>query len=357
MVSFLHTADLHLRKDRQERLEVVEHLVNVAKTNGSHILMCGDLFDGVSDANALRASVRSIQERLSPQKILLIPGNHDCDAYGDNMDYGENIIILNRKPFSELEFEGLRIVGVPFQHSTGLQNILDEGGFPPSDILLLHGTLFLKEYPRLHLEVSERKEEYFPIYAHEISSLRTRYLALGHIHSDFFSERIDGTLVCYPGSPLPVTISEIGRRSCARLSFEGGQITVERLYVDVLPYIDRLEFSLFIGKELEGQAELRRLLKSRSNPQAKMVVELKGYIGLSEYDMNDIVQGLLLEFSQEYAELHINNRTVSYKSLVEGNPLVREFVKRLEGSDEDAAVKQKSLELALQVFDELLRRG
>jgi len=357
MAQFIHTADLHLRKDRQERLLVFEYLVKLAKENNAHLLICGDLFDSDSDANALRASVRSIQENLSPQKAFLIPGNHDSGSYDESFDYGENIIIMNQKPFSSLQIDGVRVLGIPFAHSTKMGDILEEGGVPFSDVILAHGTLFWETHPQLYIEITERKEDYFPIYVHEVSLLKTRYLAMGHAHSEFFNERINGTVVCYPGSPLPVTISEMGRRYCAKVTVEDDRIAVERVPIDVLPYIDRLEFSVLIGNELNGQAELRRILKERASLQSKMVVELKGYIGISEHDMNDIVQGLLIEFASEYAELHINNRTTSYRHLIENNPLIREFTRRLETSSEDASVKQRALELVLQVFDELSRRG
>ena len=357
MPVFIHTADLHLRKDRPERLKVFEHLIETAREKEADVLLSGDLFDSVFDANALRSDVRALQERLSPRKIFLIPGNHDAEAFDETMDYGENIVVLKEKPFTFINIGGLRIVGLPFQHSTKLSAILAEANLLPSDILLAHGTLFSREHPDLFLEVSDRKEEYFPIYSYEIEQLKTRYLALGHIHNSFFLKEVGRTTVCYPGSPLAVTNSETGRRHYAEVSIDGGEVVVEKKPIDVLPYIERETFFMFIGGEMAQQAELRRILKEKAHPQAKMFVDVKGYIGISEHDMNDIRKGLEIELAPLYAELRISNRTTSYKRLIESNNLVREFVRHLEDAEEEPEVKQRALELSLQAFDILSRRS
>lgn len=356
MPLFIHSADIHLRKDRPDRIEVFKHFVEEARKKSADILLCGDLFDTVSDANALRAEIRTIQKDLAPQRMFLIPGNHDAEAYDESLDYGENIVVLRDKPFSFFETDGLRIVGLPFQHSVKLSEILSENIIPPSDILLAHATLFMYGHPELYLEVAEKKEEYFPIHTSDVFRLKTRYLALGHIHGGFFLKEIEGTTLCYPGSPLPVDASETGKRFYAEVDFQERKASVRSVPIDILPYIEKETFFMFIGNEIGGQVELRRILKERAHRQAKMFVDVKGYVGIPEYEMNEMIKTLNMELAPEYAELHISNKTTSYRHLLESNPLVREFVRRLDAAEEEPDVKRRALELALQAFDTLSKR-
>ncbi|MHC1636382.1 MAG: metallophosphoesterase [Candidatus Methanospirareceae archaeon] len=56
-------------------------------------VISGDLFDKGIDAEILRPKIREIFSN-NGFKIILIPGNHDSEAYKSGMYFGEDTIVL-----------------------------------------------------------------------------------------------------------------------------------------------------------------------------------------------------------------------------------------------------------------------
>ena len=78
-MKILHTADIHLRGDKDERWEALQKLIENGKENKVSIFaICGDLFDKDVDAESLRPKIRELFSNTG-FKVLIIPGNHDKD--------------------------------------------------------------------------------------------------------------------------------------------------------------------------------------------------------------------------------------------------------------------------------------
>ena len=70
--------------------------------------------------------------------------------------------------------------------------------------------------------------------------------------------------------------------------------------------------------------------------------------------MNDRLGALREKFSRHYAKLVLRNETVSYRSLIDERPLVRDYMAHLaamEGLDEETMAR--ALELGLHAFDKV----
>ena len=91
-MKFLHTADIHLKKNDQKRLQIFKWLIEKADQKKiDYFIIAGDLFDSDTDATELRPSLKKIFDRAKTQ-FLVIPGNHDTGSFGEEYDYGQNVI-------------------------------------------------------------------------------------------------------------------------------------------------------------------------------------------------------------------------------------------------------------------------
>src|SRR5262249_60580272 len=79
------------------------------------LIIAGDLFDRGSDAVGERAWVRELVESIAPRPVVLIPGNHDSDAFGAGTDFGANAVVLAEAPYSRAVVCGIDLIGLPYQ--------------------------------------------------------------------------------------------------------------------------------------------------------------------------------------------------------------------------------------------------
>ncbi|MBO4556442.1 MAG: metallophosphoesterase, partial [Elusimicrobiales bacterium] len=84
MPKILHVADLHLKKDGEDReygLSVLREIIDIAVNKQiTHILICGDLFDSFSDFadTVLQEDVKNCFEKLPAGcNAYYITGNHE----------------------------------------------------------------------------------------------------------------------------------------------------------------------------------------------------------------------------------------------------------------------------------------
>ena len=93
MISFLHTADVHIGKPygrfprdvalrlSQERISVLDRCVDQARTHSvNHILVAGDLFDSPSPDESLVLQALEVVSETPSITWWVIPGNHDPAA-------------------------------------------------------------------------------------------------------------------------------------------------------------------------------------------------------------------------------------------------------------------------------------
>ena len=108
-MKILHTADIHLREYGDERWKTLQRLIEIGKKEKIELfVISGDLFDKDIDAEILRPKIREIFSN-NGFKIILIPGNHDSEAYKSGMYFGEDTTVLTdlNEPF---EYKDLTIL-------------------------------------------------------------------------------------------------------------------------------------------------------------------------------------------------------------------------------------------------------
>jgi DNA repair exonuclease SbcCD nuclease subunit len=238
-MKILHTADLHLRSENDERWAALTAVVDIGKKQKVDVLViAGDLFDSALAAGRLYDRLRPVFSDTG-FPILILPGNHDHDSYPTGIFLGDGVSVLSslRDP---IEIGGVRFWGLPFvpreQHGVlALLHSIRELVTPEKpNILLYHGELTDKIFERSDLG-DEGAERYMPARLSHFADFNFAYVLSGHFHTSFDIFRFgDGGYFVYPGSPVSITKRETGQRAVNL--FEVGK-TPARLALDTAHYV------------------------------------------------------------------------------------------------------------------------
>lgn len=361
MTRLLHTGDLHLADGKPERWRALDALLEAARDREADVLLvAGDLLDRGEDHRALRARIRERLEE-APCPVLLLPGNHDLEAYAAGQDWGGPVRLLLSTPVHELEVAGLRVLGVPFPRERSsfarvrrhVEERLD--AIAGSAVLALHGTLVDAAAPRIQTEsqADEPDDPYFPVRTGEIAGLEVDYVALGHYHRSEVREA-GGVTVAYAGAPAPVGAHALGPRTALLVEVEDGTARTEAVRLPV-PWKDEVHRWLTPFEEAEELDALERELRERADPDCTLTVELDGVLaGLDEEELRRRTEALADELADGYAGLRFERRGVGLDPA--RADLFDEFRRRLEawedeeGRPPDEDVRRRALELGARAL-------
>ncbi len=366
-VLWLLTSDVHLRPDRPERRHALARVFATAADRGAHaIAIAGDLFDRTRDAVEERAFVRELVEAAAPRPVVLVPGNHDVDAYGEAADFGANAVVLSRHPFDRATVCGIDVVGLPYQHGrTVAQCLAGLDGDTGSSILVGHATIV----DGAAAFAGEGEEgAYMPASAADLLR-RFAWSALGHVHGGQDLVRGAGTrLVSYAGSPVATSRKETGPRRVLLAEIEPGRgvVSHETPELDV-PYWERVEEACAPGGEDEAILRLARRAAAVDDPRARVIARLSGVSMVGETELRARATAALSSAAREahasrarpsvddvpVLELH----AASFDSLAR-TPIVAEFVERVtrraREAGDDPRLLGDALRLGLGAFLESL---
>ncbi len=330
MTKILHTADIHLKEYQDERWKALQKLIDIGKKKQVAILtICGDLFDKDTDAESLRPQIRELFSNTG-FKILIIPGNHD--SYKKGMYFGEDVSILGTLPFEQIEYDDVRVVGLPFEPIRGeklLKRIRTLGEKLISDkknILLCHGELLNAFFSRSDFG-SEGGGRYMPFKLSYFEGLNIDYVLAGHFHSKFDIRQLEtGGYFIYPGSPVSITRSETGQRKVN--IFEIGEPPKE-YPVDTF-HFEEVNIELDPFKDENPLQFLEQRFKTLHS-QARVILNLSGYINSERMQISE--EGLVAmvkEISKEKCvEPHYEFKDASR---ILNDPLFENFANRVKES-------------------------
>ncbi len=359
MAVLLHTADLHLAADRPERWDALDALAaTAADREVDALLVAGDLLDRGEDHAALRSRIREALDAV-PCPVVLLPGNHDREAYAPGQDWGGDTHLLLAEPVHATRVAGVRIVGVPFPAEPSSfarlrERVREEVAGDDPTILMLHGTLIDARDPHIQAESqkAEPEDPYFPIRTGELAGLGAAYVALGHYHQHDL-RREGGVPVAYAGSPTPMGARALGPRSAVLVRVEDGGAEAERVRLPV-PYRDRIQRWLTPFEEEAELDELAEELRERADAACTLEVKLDGILaGISEVQLRERTEAMASELGDDYAGLAFHRDSVGLDPA--RADLFREFRRRLaawEGEDgpPDEELRHRALEIAAQAL-------
>lgn len=336
-MKLLHTADLHLSKDDPDRLAILGWIIEAGNTRDvDQIIIAGDLFDSDADASILRPEVRGVFE-TARATILLVPGNHDAHSYGPDHDYGANVIQATDTPFSVHVISDLRIAAMPFQErpfSECAQGLPDD-----IDILIVHGTLYDPSF--IFSVIDDIETKYMPIFPGNLQN-RSRYVALGHLHSNYTAVDYSGTRAVYPGSPIALDTKCTTPRACALVTIDAHEIDVRRLEVDAAPYWERKDFFVFPGNEDTVLEQIRRFLQDIDPQRIQPCITVRGYCGRGDKDYQRALDTIVDHFKPAFKHFMFESRFESWAKLME-HRMVQTFIQRTEHLEEPVRMKLYSI--------------
>lgn len=340
MTAVLHTADVHLREDAPERLEALRSVLELAERLEAEVLTIGgDLFDRPRDVEELRGMLRGELFSDRPFDILLIPGNHDVDAFRRDIHFGESCITLLDTPYEhhELEEHDLRITGVPYTEEPVeevLLSLAEREPFDGIEALLLHCTFdigFQTGEPG-----DEEEARYFPVTADQLSELGFDCYLAGHFHNHSRKHLERGTFV-YPGTPASTSTTETNQRRVVELDPDG-DIGFHPL--DTFHYASTT-FSVLPGSEEETFERIRRWVDEHVHEQTEATVTVEGFHSLDEKAFHRQVR-------EAGGDVEVSDTHASEVSRVQAHPIYKRFEERLKEHDlppeEKDAVRRRMLE-------------
>lgn len=286
-MKILHTADLHLIGVHDNRWRTLTELLRIGKAQSVDLcIICGDLFDRSIDSERLRPQIRELFSG-NGFRILILPGNHDQNAYREGLFFGDDAYIVDdwKTPF---EIGDVSVWGVPFEKLSGTETIERIRGISSSltsthtNILLLHGELLDSFFQRTDFG-DEGQERYMPVRLSYFENTGFDYVLAGHFHRSFDIRSLhDGGSFVYPGSPVSITKRETGRRRINLFS-TGGEPC--EFLLDTPHYESvRFDFDPF------GSSDPFDALKQKLDavhPSAKILLEVGGYIDSSRLSMSE----------------------------------------------------------------------
>jgi DNA repair exonuclease SbcCD nuclease subunit len=358
MVRILHTADVHLTPDADERQAALETILSQADaSNVDAVTIGGDLFDSEGAAEQLRETLRGLfSDRDYP--ILTIPGNHDIDAFRSNLFFGESFVPATETPFDCFEVGDARITYLPYTPQATddlLIALQDRPPFDGPELLLLHCSL---EAPIQGGVGDEGSQRYFPVSKAALAELDFDYYLAGHYHSQHRTELSNGGTFVYPGTPASVTRKETGRRTCVLID-TGSSPTVRLRELDSFHY-DTLSLRVTPGEEDAVLTELHEQVDRWDGRNVAPEVTIDGFTRMDEASFDAAVR-------ERSGDVAVDNRTRTVEQILT-HPLFEAFQERLEKRTELHAVEERTdydtdqfqddvWEATLSVFAELASEG
>ena len=346
-MKILHTADLHLREYEDDRWKTLQKLIETGKKEKVEIfVISGDLFDKGANAENLRPKIRNIFSH-NGFKIVLIPGNHDCNSYKSGMFFGEDTTILNDldTPF---EFKDIRIWGMPFETIEGknilikLHSLANKLTPDKKNILLYHGELLDAFFSRRDFG-DEGEERYMPAKLSYFKDLNIDYVLAGHFHSKFDMWKLEnGGYFVYPGSPISITKREKGMRKVN--IFEVGKPPEEQLLNT--PYFEEvvIEFNPYENKK---PLEIVKAIINKIQPEARIILIVKGYVNSKEIEVSE--SEIVSQIKEVIDEKCIEER-YEFKDIqtILEDDLFKKFIGKLRESDYQEEKKKSIQEIAIK---------
>lgn len=347
-MKILHTADLHLTENKPFTLDALKTILKKAEElEVDYLTIGGDLFDSNEDANSLRPKLRNLFSNL-PFDIYAIPGNHDNEAYANNLNFGSNFFVITDEPCSVIRLsDDINLCALPYtpKPSSKLLGQLKESvERNKTNILLLHCSLDIGYSGE---DIGEEEEiNYFPISSSVLSDLGYDYIIAGHFHSELIIKKLgDNTVFVYPGSPCSLTSKEIGKRAVALLDLEKKEINDHLL--DTF-FINKLKLMVYPNTTEEKLQLIDSFIKEHERENCELIIEIKGFGEMSETEFVSLIEEKIpdkISLTNEYRDI----------STILDNFIFQKFQDLLEESDyEDKASVEN---FVIEVFSDLIARG
>ncbi|MFM1653695.1 exonuclease SbcCD subunit D [Brevibacillus sp. B_LB10_24] len=370
MISFIHTADVHLdaplislsavyeqrQYDFRQTMQRVRDLV--IEKQADFWLIAGDLLEYHGGTRATALFLQELFASVEPAVVCIAPGNHDPWMAGSfylTLEWPANVVIFTPE-WGVYEFpeKSCVIYGWGFPHAHVHDSPLADfpGKLPDyrHHIMLLHGSVQTGTEPEHH--------PYAPLPLAALAETGMDYVALGHIHKPIqYSHPVrGGVFAAYPGTPEGLTAKETGERSVLYGQCKGsGEFQLEPIPVQTRQ-IRRLELELGGAETTEKLIQRVEEQLREHSPADLLYVELTGERAAH---LNPPLE-LLYERCKSFFYIHFEDRTwpdVDEEKLIAEGSLLGRWLRQLRDLEADSEDGRKREIVQLARREALKRIG
>ena len=309
-MKILHTADIHITVPDDQRWQALEVILAAARRHQADVLVIsGDLFNASYQGDRVRDKIRPLFQSF-PGQILLLPGNHDFQAFEDGYFWGQNVQVIldSRRP---IRIDNIYFWGLPYQdispeelayQLTELNQRAQQLSADAVHLLLFHGEL-LDVRPDPDAFGDENQRLYMPVQQDHFRGKIWQYVLAGHYHTRFKAYEMEpGKYFVYPGSPVSITRKEVGIRKVNLFSpgHPPREVPVATFHYELL--------HLTITPQDRWPSFRKRLQQRLQSlpPTAKPLITVGGHfdsqkLGLTEDGIHQALRELLREEAAEFS--------------------------------------------------------
>lgn len=350
MVTLVHTADVHLRQGSDERLDALAAVLAVAESTRADVLTIGgDLFDQPESVDQLRSELRTEYFSDLPFEVVLIPGNHDVEAYRGDLLFGDACTVMADPSDHYATWTSpdgsLRITGIPYQTEPTDELLLaleNRDAFNGAEALLFHGSL---DAPIRAETGDESAYRYFPVSEDLLADMDFDFYLAGHYHSAHLRQFDGGAEFAYPGTPASTRTSETDRRRVVTLDLDDG-LDFEPL--NTFHYLET-QVAVTPGEEDAVVAEIESWVESTVTEHAEASVVVTGVFDEPEDEFGDRLESAA-------GPAAVTNRALSVDHVID-HAVMQEFRERLDTKDWDEGTKQSVWTRTLRAASEIGSAG
>ncbi len=368
MLSFIHTADVHLdaplaslaslyevrQHDFRQTMKTIRNLV--ASNQADFWLIAGDLMEYHGGTRATALFLAELFASLDPVPVLIAPGNHDPwmeGSFYQTLEWPSNVFFFTSE-WGAYEFPEKECVvyGWGFPHAHVAESPLEQ--FPGKldeykhHLMVIHGTVLAQE--------EWGHQPYAPLPLAKLEELGMDYVALGHIHKphQFLHPQTAFPFAAYPGSPEGLTIKETGERHVIY-----GQIDANgRVQLSHLPVSTRQIRRLSVT--LEGVETAEAMLKRVEAVLAHEPVDNLLYVTLEGQRASHLTPSLDLLHAHFRSHFHLQFSDLTYPDIdverfIRENGLIGRWLAKLQEAVRGAA-NEAEQEVAQLAWEEAVRR-
>lgn len=312
---------------RDEILESFCNLVRQSQINGfGAFVVAGDLFEGDVVSPSTKASLISAFKDSPDVDFLVLAGNHDEDAFGDDFlrRLPSNVHLLGRDGIQEFIKDGVCFVAADMTETA----MADVQAYPWRseyyNVFICHGDI-------------GKTGEYGAIDLDGFYDLPVDYVAMGHIHS-FYKEGAGRGFAAYSGCLEPRGYDETGLKGFVRID------------TDVLNRDDSVSFVRY-AKRVAWQIKLD---VSDCADKAAIADKARAVLDAGEISEYDMVEFYLVGEVEEdcvFTEMQIKSRLEDrlFDVKVKDKTKVKTDIEALKVTP---SIKAEFLRLAEEISDE-----
>lgn len=343
-MKLLCTADLHLKSNEPERLEVLDWLYRqAAEQEADALLIAGDLFDSNQDCRELQGKV--IQQLVNAESsfpVIIVPGNHD--EYLTQVNGLPSTILVLTEPGEWIDVDDgssvVRIFGLPYSRGEMGATFLESLDLcdRSRNLLLTHGTLITPEQEYLEsFDKEDQGDNSFLYFSEDFIDLDLPLAVLGHWHHGGRVELGD-TNVLMPGSPVPNSKSERGSHQFYIIDWEGYEPEISSKSINTAAGWFNLHKELFVvpGYEESSYGEFQKLLENQAADcqNCHLFASVTGFTSQPRVELKRGLQELADEYRQYFKAIDLDSSSLIHTDSLD-EPLVQRYIEKIQNLDWD----------------------